>query len=399
MKRKIIACLLLIVTVFFMTGINAYAKKPEVTRHDAQYVDKQLSINLQWQSSESIVSIRVAAGKEIKEVKVDPFDNKRNRSGYTGEVNVVLQAEPSGSQDIPYTIQLEDEDGQKSVIAMGKAAIPPSTAGGATEDTWGKEKLASSQQSVQKDMIEQVRTVAQALISAPFLQEVTVNNPGGSTVTFKTKINHSAALKEINFRVIDGGNKMIDNQQISTTGKMWEGTSKDFSLMNGNYIVVAQAVDGTGNTSPERRANFTITGSSLTQNPTPSPTTPTTGTQDSLILTVNIMPADVVPLGAQWRVVGTQDWKSNGDSITSLTAGSYNIEFKEVAGWTTAPTTSVTLSAGQSTTSTGAYTQIPTPTTTTSSPTPMLSPSSAETSPTTPVAPPQETLPQAAPPQ
>jgi hypothetical protein len=373
MKRKNITCLLLILTVFFLTGVNAYAKKPEVTRHDAQYVDKQVSINLQWQSSESIVSIRIAAGKEIKEVKVDPFENKRNRSGYTGELNVVLQAEPTGSQDsIPYTIQLEDEDGQKSVIAMGKAAIPPSTAAAATEDTWGKEKLTSSQQTVQKDMIEQLRSVAQVLIAAPFLQEVTINNPGGGTVTFKSRVTHTAALREVNFRVIDSGNKLIDNQTISTTGKIWEGTSKDFSLMNGNYIIVAQAVDGTGNTSLERRANFTITGSSLTQNPTPTvtPTTPTT--TDTLILTVNIMPADVVPLGAMWRVVGTSDWKNNGDSITTLAAGAYNVEFKEVSGWTTAPTASVTLIAGQSTTQTGTYTQ--TATTTTSTPTPMTTP-------------------------
>ncbi len=385
MKRKNITCLLLILTVFFLTGVNAYAKKPEVTRHDAQYVDKQVSINLQWQSSESIVSIRIAAGKEIKEIKVDPFENKRNRSGYTGEMNVVIQAEPSGSQDsIAYTIQLEDEDGQKSVINAGKAVIPPTSATAATEDTWGKEKLTSSQQTVQKDMIEQLRAVAQVLVAAPFLQEVTVNNPGGSTVTFKSKVTHTAALKEVTFRVIDGGNKLIDNQTISATGKIWEGTSKDFSLMNGNYIVIAQAVDGTGNTSLERRANFTITGSTLTQNPTApvTPTTPTTPTTtDSSILTVNIMPADVVPLGAQWRVVGTADWKSNGDSITTLAAGTYNVEFKEVSGWTTAPTASVTISAGQSTTQTGTYTQTattttstPTPTTPTPTPTPIPTP-------------------------
>ena len=378
MKRKNITCLLLILTVFLLTGVNVYAKKPEVTRHDAQYVDKQLSINLQWQSSESIVSIRIAAGKEIKEVKVDAFENKRNRSGYTGELNVVLQAEPAGSQDsIPYTIQLEDEDGQKSVIAAGKAAIPPSTAAAAAEDTWGKEKLTSSQQTVQKDMIEQLRSVAQVLFAAPFLQEVTINNPGGSTVTFKSRVTHTAALREVTFRVIDGGNKLIDNQTISTTGKIWEGTSKDFSLMNGNYIVVAQAVDGTGNTSLERRANFTITGSSLTQNPTPSvtPTTPTTPTTTaSSILTVNIMPADVVPLGAMWRVAGTETWKSNGDSVTSLTPGTYNVEFKEVSGWTTAPTASVTVSAGQSTTQTGTYIQTATTTTSTPTPTPTPTP-------------------------
>lgn len=370
MKRKNITCLLLILTVFFLTGVNAYAKKPEVTRHDAQYLDKQISINLQWQSSEAIVSIRVAAGKDIKDVKVDPYENKRNRSGYTGEVNVVLQAEPAGSQDsIPYTIQLEDEDGQKSVISMGKAAIPPTSAVAAADDQWGKEKLTSSQQSVQKDMIEQLRAVAQVLASPPFLHEVTVN-AGPGAVTFRTKATHSVALKEISFRVFDSGNKQVDTQQISATGKVWDGTSKDFSLMNGDYSVIVQAVDGSGSTSPERRMAFKVTGSTLTEQPTPSPgngsnpggTQPSPTPIDSLILTVNILPPDVLASGAQWRVgsMGTMgEWKNSGESITSIPAnGSYDVEFKDVAGWKKPDNMKVDLETGKTNTIAGEYSKI-----------------------------------------
>ena len=131
--------MLAIIIALCLTGVNAYAKKPEVTRHDAQYLDRQVSINVQWQSSEAVVSVRVAAGKGVKEVKIDPYDNKKTRSGYTGEANIVLQADPLIDQEsIPYTIQIQDEDGQKSNLITGKAAIPASALATQRDDLWGK---------------------------------------------------------------------------------------------------------------------------------------------------------------------------------------------------------------------------------------------------------------------
>ena len=115
MKKKIVAYLLAITAVLCFIVIDAEAKKPEIIRYDAQYLDRQVSLNLQWQSSEAIVSVRVAAGKEVKEIKIDAFENKKTRSGYSGEVNVALQTDPIMFQDsISYTLQVEDEDGQKS---------------------------------------------------------------------------------------------------------------------------------------------------------------------------------------------------------------------------------------------------------------------------------------------
>jgi hypothetical protein len=291
MKRssQFMSLCLAVFLLSLITGNVAYAGKPEIISHDAQYLDRQINVNLQWQSSESVISVRVAAGKEIKEIKVDPYDNKKNRLGYSGEVNVVLQFEPGASQNsIPYTIQLVDEDGLKSAMIMGKVAVPLLTPAAREEDQWGKEKLTSSQQSVQKDMIEQLRQVAQDLAVPPYLHDITVNNPGSGTVTFRTKATHSVALREINFRVFDVGNKPIDSQQISTTGKMWEGTSKDFSLSAGNYFVIAQALDGKGNTSQERKAYFSIVGvkqqvtSGNGQQQTPTQTQPQPQTQPQL---------------------------------------------------------------------------------------------------------------------
>ena len=125
MKKSIPSCLLAILVCLAVFSLNAEARKPEITRHDAQYLDRQISINLQWKSSVEIVSVRVAAGKEVKEIKVDPYDNKKTRLGYLGEVNVVLETDPMVSQEsIGYTIQIQDEDGQKSNLVTGKVAIP-----------------------------------------------------------------------------------------------------------------------------------------------------------------------------------------------------------------------------------------------------------------------------------
>jgi hypothetical protein len=264
---------LAILSVLCLSIVDAHAKKPEVTRHDAQYLDRQVSVSLQWQSSELVVSIRVAAGREVKQLKIDPYDNKKTRSGYTGEVSVVLQADPMMSQDsIPYTIQLEDEDGQKSVLTTGKAAVPTGAAV-VQDDHWGKGKLAGQQRG-QKDMIDQLRQVAQVLAAPPVILDVAVNNPGGGTVTFKTKATHSVGMREINFRIFDAQGRQVDSQQILATGKLWEGTSKDFTLSPGGYSVIAQAVDASGSTSRESKASFAIAGMATSVQPPYPPVDP-----------------------------------------------------------------------------------------------------------------------------
>lgn len=254
MKKTLVACMLIILSVCCLISIDAEAKKPEITRHDAQYLDRQVSVNLQWLSSEAIVSVRVVAGKEVKEIKIDPYENKKSRSGYSGELNVVLQTDPTIYQEsVAYTIQVEDEDGQKSNLVTGKVNIPTGAFAGKEHDSWGKEKLVGTARSGQKDMIDQLRQVATVLAAPPVLTDVTVNNPGSCTVTFKTKATHSVGLKEIDFRVFDSSNRMFDSQQILATGKYWEGTSKDFTPGSGNYFVIAQAIDASGSTSRKRK--------------------------------------------------------------------------------------------------------------------------------------------------
>jgi hypothetical protein len=265
-----------VLVLLLSAGVNAYAKKPEVTRYDAQYLDRAVKINIQWQSTEPVVSIKVAAGREVKEIKVDPYSNRRNPGGYAGEEDVVLQSEPVPSQEaIPYSIQLEDEDGQRSRLVTGTVRIPIAVA--KQEDQWGKERLStgtSSSGQPQGDMIDKLRQVAQVLAGPPVVHDLVVNNPGSGTVTFKTKVTHSIGLSGVSFRIFDSSNKQIADQQIEAKGTIWQGTSKDFSLPNGSYFVIVQATDAGGSTSKESKKEFTITGSSVTSLPVQEPASP-----------------------------------------------------------------------------------------------------------------------------
>ncbi len=80
--------------------------------------------------------------------------------------------------------------------------------------------------------------------------------------------------------------------------------------------------------------------------------TPTTGS-----LTVTILPAEAVTAGAQWRV-GTNSYQNSGATVTGLAAGSVNVNFKTVAGWTTPAEQSVTITAGGTATASGTYAQL-----------------------------------------
>ncbi|HOI72991.1 MAG TPA: hypothetical protein PLO63_02480 [Syntrophales bacterium] len=343
----------LVLALLVLTGFDAWARKPEVIRHDAQYLDRQVSLNIEWQSTDPVVSIRVAAGREVKVIKVDAYDNKRVPQGYSGEVSVALQADPLINQDsIPYTIQLTDDVGQRSTLVTGKVAVPSAFAAPRVDD-WGRDRVvgAGMPAAQQPDMIDKLRQVAQVLDAPPFLHDIVVTNPNTGIVTFSTKATDNLGLREINFRIFDSTNKQVDSQQISATGKLWQGTSKDFSLPPGNYKVIGQAIDSGGSTSPEKSAWFTI-GTPQAAGPQP----PQPPVEVPTVLTVTILPADVLAKGAQWQIPGGA-WLNSADSVKAgLKAGWYDVTFKDVAGWKKPDTLKVSVEAGKTATATGTYT-------------------------------------------
>ncbi len=57
-------------------------------------------------------------------IKVDLYDNRRNPSGYEGEVNVTIGLDRIPNQPFSYVIQLEDELRMKSALVTGKVKLP-----------------------------------------------------------------------------------------------------------------------------------------------------------------------------------------------------------------------------------------------------------------------------------
>jgi hypothetical protein len=118
--------------VWVLIPLEAYAAQSKlvITRLDTQFLDNNVNINVHWQSRNPVVLVRVLAGTDQKEVKVDEYDNKRNPRGYSGEVTVVLNVQPRPGVDfISYVVYLEDDLRQKSEQMTGRAKVPAAPAG------------------------------------------------------------------------------------------------------------------------------------------------------------------------------------------------------------------------------------------------------------------------------
>lgn len=102
------------------------AGKPDITRHEANFLESAVNLHIEWQSPNPVVSVKITMVNQQKEIKVDPYDNKRNRDGYAGEVNVTLGLDWVPGQPFTYIIQLEDELRIKSPPVTGKVKISSS---------------------------------------------------------------------------------------------------------------------------------------------------------------------------------------------------------------------------------------------------------------------------------
>ena len=86
-------------------------------------------MQIEWQSPNPVVLLRLSIGNLQKEIKIDAYDNKRNRDGYAGEVNFTLNLEGSPNEPFPYVIQLEDELRIKSPLVRGRVKTSSSQPG------------------------------------------------------------------------------------------------------------------------------------------------------------------------------------------------------------------------------------------------------------------------------
>jgi hypothetical protein len=94
--------------------------KPDVTRHEAQFLGGAINMQIEWQSPSPVTLVKLSVANIQKEIKIDAYDNKRNPNGYAGEVNVTLNLDWISNQPLLYVIQLEDELRVKSSLVTGK---------------------------------------------------------------------------------------------------------------------------------------------------------------------------------------------------------------------------------------------------------------------------------------
>lgn len=264
MKQSLYVKVLLIVIFIFCAGSASYASsKPDIIQYQATYHDDMLSINLQWQSPNPVVMVKVYAGREPKEIEIDEYDNRRNPKGYFGETTVVVNLEPGVErQAVNYVIQLVDDVGQRSRQVSGKVKLVSATSPEAVplEEPLPEAPPPEEIPSQPGDIVDKLIQVAERHDAAPYMHKVKVNSIDDNKVSFSSKATDDKGLGKVIFRIFDRAGTQVKEQVLTDLGRVWQGTSKTFTIAAGNYSVVAQAVDTSGSTSREQRENFKITG-------------------------------------------------------------------------------------------------------------------------------------------
>lgn len=279
MKRPLLLLGITILAIFLISPCGAYAaKKPTIVSHDETYVSRTVRFRVAWQSENPVVMVKIFTGREQKELKVDEYDNRRTRDGYSGEVNAVVELDPAFAEEaLAFVIQLEDDARLKSDLVTGKVQIVRAKK---DDDQWGQDKL-TSQPSMQQpagsqqttggtavEILDRVIGVMDRYDMPPVLGNITINRVGADGVTISTRASDDKALSGVTIKIVDTTGNLVQQDSVAATGKSWEGTSKTFNLINGNYKAVVQATDGAGNSSREKIEFFAITGSTLTVQPT-----------------------------------------------------------------------------------------------------------------------------------
>ena len=127
MKRKILWLFftLMFIPVHYSKSLPA-AGRPDVTRHEANFLESAVNLYIEWQSPNPVALVKISVVNIQKEVKVDPYENKRNRDGYAGQVNITLALDRDRipRQSFTYVIQLEDELRIKGPLVTGRVDVP-----------------------------------------------------------------------------------------------------------------------------------------------------------------------------------------------------------------------------------------------------------------------------------
>ena len=363
MKVKTFSIVFMTLCIFLTLPIFVLAKgKPEIIKHEARYLQNAVNLHIQWQSANPVTLVKISVANQQSEIKIDEYDNKRNREGYAGEVSVVLKLDSDPPPPILYIIQLEDELRIKSDPITGKVrlgrlqqtdvqspseeSLPQTAMPSLTRMESSPSPRSQPTQTDPGDVVDKVIGLVERYDRAPTLEELRVNRLDANTISIATKADDDKGLREVNFSIFDASGNKVDGQTSTNLGRIWQGTSKPFTLPPGNYSIVGQAVDTAGNTSQERRADLIIEGAG-TVSVAP-------GKGGSLTVTINPLPASNA--GGLWRV-DNGPWQKSGETIINLPPGTHTIEYAEISDWIKPENAKVTVESSRDISVEGVYRQ------------------------------------------
>lgn len=131
LRHPIFTIAVLIYALSLAMNLAHAGEKPEIIRLDARYAENLVKINVHWQSANPVALIHAIIGSETQEIRVDPYDNRRNPDGYSGESVITVNTSTGpGGAGIPYVVQIEDDLRQKSEQVTGKVKTVVAGGGG-----------------------------------------------------------------------------------------------------------------------------------------------------------------------------------------------------------------------------------------------------------------------------
>ena len=160
-------------------------------------------------------------------------------------------------------------------------------------------------------------------------------------VAYKSGLQNSLvneAVYTINgsLKVTLGPSGLVPTAQWRVDGGIWQNSAVTQSgLSAGNHTLEFKDIGG-GWYKPSTKTVTVSSGQLTTLTGTYSQTPPTSS------LSVTITPAEALSAGAQWRIAGGA-WQNSGATLSGLSLGNKTVEFKEVYGWTTPASQTVSI--------------------------------------------------------
>jgi len=264
-KKSFTAVIFFVFVSLFLCAANSdAARKPEIVSHDAKLLQKAISISVQWQSQYPVVLATVSAGKGSKEIELDEYDdNIKDARGFHGEASLVIEIGEIGylDEEVQYVVQLEDDLGRRSRRVTGQIKLDKAIGveeGEGEEDRKLVKDFVDSKPKKKVGMIDQVLDVMKRHDTPPVIQDVKINRLGQKKVSFSAKAIDDKGLNKISFKIFNSAGKLVNQQELTELGKLWQGDSETFTLDFGSYKVVEQAIDSANNFSPKKQKDFSL---------------------------------------------------------------------------------------------------------------------------------------------